>query len=172
MVEWWTRVRTVLVAGVAAILVAAASGGGCGGGSSAGTCPEVENGAAALGLADGTRAAVLAADFSEDMERARDIAQDVADASDGTCKLAATGKGYRVRVPMTDDEDDERIILVRVMARGGGRENYYRVSFPPKGAVDEDGEYSSDEGATHHEISDDAVSEILDHIDKIRDRET
>lgn len=168
---WWSRIRTILVTGVVVVVVAAASGEGCGGGSSAATCPEVDNGAAAAGLTDRAQAAALArADLEEDLERARDIAQDVADATDGTCTWAKRQKGYKATVPRTTDEDDERIILVRVMARGGSRENYYRVVIPEQGAVDEDGEPKDDPEATHHDITDDAVEEILDLIDKIRER--
>lgn len=170
MTDWLSKCRMVLMTGVAIVLVAAASGEGCEGGSSAATCPEPDNGAAAAGLTAVTRATVLASDLEEDLERARDIAQDVSDTTDGTCTWAKKQKGYKVTVPRTTGEDDQRIILVRVMARGGGRENYYRVVIPEKGAVDEDGEPKDDPEATHHEISDDAVDEILDLIDKIRER--
>lgn len=129
-----------------------------------------DSGAVALGLVSGATE-LAKSDLAEDLERTREIAQDVADATDGTCEWAKQRRGYRVRLPMTDDDDDDRIILVRVIARSSARDNYYRVIFPDKGPVDEDGEYSNDQKKTHHDISDDSVSEILELIDKIRERE-
>lgn len=158
----------VLVAGTALALVVGASGEGCeesgaGFSSAKSDCP---NPVEVVFGSTGDAAVLARGELAEDMESARQIAQAVAEFEDAACTAAKSGKGYKVTVPLGEGG---RIILVRVMARGGGRENYYRVSFE-KGAVDKDGRPASPRNS-HHNITDFAIDEILEIIDKIRKRE-
>lgn len=168
MADRWLAGRA-LVAGIALALVIGASGDGCeeddtGFSSARSECPnpvEVVFGSA------GFDTALARGELADDMESARRIAQAVAEFEDGTCKAARSGKGYRVTLPLGDGG---RTILVRVMARGGGEQNYYRVIIPEKGAVDKDGRPTGRRNS-HHKITDFAIDEILEIIDKIRKRE-
>lgn len=167
MADRWLAGRA-LVAGIALALVIGASGDGCeeddtGFSSARSECPnpvEVVFGSA------GFDTALARGELADDMESARRIAQAVAEFEEGTCKAARSGRGYRVTLPLGGGG---RTILVRVMARGGGRENYYRVSYE-KGAVDKDGRPAGP-AESHHKITDFAIDEILEIIDKIRKRE-
>lgn len=167
MMTTWPVPR-VLVAGIALVLVLGASGEGCeegpsGFSASRSECPDPTE--VVFGSVGFVRIATPLArgELAEDVETAREIAQAVADFEDSSCGRAKRGVGYRVTV-----RTDGPAIVVRVMARGGGRENYYRVSVDNKGAVDKDGEYSRDPAATHHHITDFAIDEILELIEKIK----
>lgn len=166
----WRSAGRVLGAGVALVLVLGASEKGCSGGSggSDSDCPKIE----AAGAASLAAAAVSlpAGDLDEDLKRARKIAQEVAEETDGdTCTLTQNKEGYRVTIPFKRRHPIE----VRVMARGGGRENYYRVSVVGKSAVDSDGKYSRKDEETHRDLpddDDDAVDEIVDLVHKTKER--
>lgn len=166
----WRATSRVLGAGAALVLLLGASGEGCGGssGGDEATCPRAE--AAAAAVAARAEVSLPYGDEAEDLERAHDIAQRVADATDGKeCVLTENEGGYKVTIPFKKG----RPILVRVMARSRERENYYRVSVANKSSVDSDGKYSDKPEDTHHELpddDDDAVDEIVDLVHKTEER--
>lgn len=154
--------------GIALALVVAASAQGCeegGGGSSEVDCPGIGEMLSVASVANRLPRSELA----DDLEYAKYVAERVAMAEDGTCERAAKGWGYKITVTYTK----ARPILVRVMARGGGRQNYYRVNVDGKGAAERDGRITNNPATTHHPLSGFSftdVSDILDIIDKIRER--
>lgn len=162
----WSATR-VLVAGGALALVVAASGEGCEEGGSRSSeevdCPGV-----------GEMLSVAAAwlpqeELAEDLEYAKQVAERVANARDGTCERSTRGLGYKITIRHTRAHD----IHVRVMARGGGRQNYYRVIVTDTGAAERDGRITNNPATTHHPLSGFSfsdVNDILDIIDKIKGR--
>ena len=89
------------------------------------------------------------------------LASGVAEAAGGTVKPGKAG--YVVTIPYRN-----RGIVVRVMAEGGGRTNYYRISIPGLRAFTITGEASEDRNLTHIPISETSLQDILDLVRRIK----
>jgi len=83
----------------------------------------------------------------------------------GSSVEEAQGEGWRIRL-RGSSLGKKRDIVVRVMNRGGGREQpYFRVDIDGKGGVTISGEISGDRGLTHHDLE--AFSSEADVADTI-----
>jgi len=72
----------------------------------------------------------------------------------------ASGNGFRIRIVYKGKE-----FLLRVMASGGGRTNYWRLSrLNGGGSIDATGAFSSERGATHIDFTANSAKEIIDAI--------
>jgi len=89
------------------------------------------------------------------------LADELAKATRGALK--SNKGGYTVTIP-----HGSRGITVRIMERGGGRTNYYRVSVPGKEAYTVGGEVSTEAALTHIDIGASSLDDILSVINRIQ----
>ncbi len=90
------------------------------------------------------------------------LAARVAESTGGSLSLTE-GAGFAVKIP-----HGSRNIVLRVMAEGGGRQNYWRLSVSGKGAFTREGLTSSDKALTHIDVTRESFDDILRVIQQIR----
>ena len=90
------------------------------------------------------------------------LADDVAEAVGGVAKPATSGTGQVITIPHGNRE-----IVIRIMAEGGGRTSYYRVSVAGKEALTVAGEASVDRALTHIPIGEGSFDDILRLVNQL-----